>query len=206
MTFSEMAIDALSAEIKSRLSPKRFEHTLGVVRAACDLSRYCLPDKLYELKLAAYLHDVTKELPLKEHYEILSRSGVLLAREDMNTEAVLHSYSGACIVKRDFPNLATDDVVSAVYNHTLGSPDMTVFDEIIFLADYIEDTRIYESSMAVRKFVLEGMRDGCTSANVKILHEACIKAIDNTILHLIQSKKAINSKNILTRNALLGKI
>ena len=206
MTFSSEEIAALSREVEGRLSPKRFLHTLGIVKMAERLAGLCLPEKKDELIVAAYLHDVTKELKLSEHLDLLSVYDIPVTDEDLSTEAILHSFSAPCVVKRDFPNMATADVLSAVYNHTLGSPDMTVFDEIIFISDYIEESRSYESSVRLREFVLEGMTGGAYSDNVRLLHIACITAIDNTVLHLIREKKAINTKNILTRNALLGKI
>jgi nicotinate-nucleotide adenylyltransferase len=206
MTFSSDDIEKLSLSVKARLGEKRYNHTVGVVKMAELLGSFCLPGKEDELIVAAYLHDVTKELSIEEHIKILSDYEVPLEKDDLNTEAILHSFSASCVVKRDFPNYATSNVLSAVFNHTIGAPDMSVFDEIIFLADYIEETRQYESCVLLRKFVLSEMNEGDTEGNTKVLHKACIKAIDNTVLHLIERKKAINTKNILTRNTLLGKI
>lgn len=206
MTFSNDEIKILALEVEKRLSRKRFLHTQGVVKMAEKLSGYCLPYKTDELLCAAYLHDVTKELPISEHIKLLSEGGAILSDEDMRTEAILHAFSAYYVIKRDFPKFSTDDVLSAVYNHTIGSPDMTVFDEIIFLSDYIEETRSYESSIKLREYVMRDLTEGAYEKNIKLLHKACIIAIDNTVLHLIKEKKAINTKNILTRNALLGKI
>jgi predicted HD superfamily hydrolase involved in NAD metabolism len=206
MTFSSFEIAELSKAVKKRISEKRFAHTLGVASMAEKLSALCLPEMSSELVSAAYLHDITKELPTSKHLELIKLQGVALSEEDLNSEAVLHSFSAPFVIKRDFPDFATKDILSAVFNHTLGAPDMSVFDEIIFLADFIEETRPYEESKALRSFVIENMRDGEFELNIRILHEACIKAIDSTVLHLINKKRAINSKNILTRNALLSKI
>ena len=206
MTFSTDAIERLATEVGRRISKKRFSHTVGVARMAELLSAYCLPEKREELICAAYLHDVTKELSLDEHKKLISEYGLPVTDEDMSTDAILHSFSAYCVVKRDFPDLATPDILSGVFNHTIGAPDMSVFDEIIFLSDYIEQTRSYESSVKLREYVLNNMKAENVLQNVDILHRACVIAIDNTVLHLINEKKAINTKNILTRNALLGKI
>ena len=206
MTFSQEKVEKLSNEIRSRLSVKRFKHTEGVVKMASYLGMMCIPDKVGELVCAAYLHDVTKELPLDIHYDLISQYDLPVSEEDLRTEAVLHSFSAFSLIKREFSYFATPDVLSAVFNHTLGAPDMSVFDEVIFLADYIEEGRTYEGSVNVRDFTLSQMKNGENVHNVKILHEACIKAIDNTVFHLIKEKRAVNTKNILTRNALLGKI
>ena len=206
MTFSKNDIDRLSIEVGNRMSTRRFAHTLGVVKMAERLASLCLPNKSDELVCAAYLHDVTKELSYQEHIELINKGGLLLDGEDLNTEAILHSFSASYVIKRDFPTFATVDILSAVYNHTIGSPDMSVFDEIIFLSDFIEETRSYNASIELRNFVFERMLDGDIDNNVRVLHEACVISIDKTVLHLIEEKRAINSKNILTRNALLGKI
>ena len=206
MIFSNEKISSLSNEVKKRISKKRFLHTCGVVKMAEKLSGYCLPEKKSELVCAAYLHDVTKELSLSEHLKLIDEEGILISDDDTKTEAILHAFSAYCAVKRDFPEFATENILSAVYNHTIGAPEMTVFDEIIFLSDYIEETRTYDSSVRLREFVLDNMKNGVLDENVSLLHKACITAIDNTILHLIREKKVINAKNILTRNALLGKI
>ena len=204
MIFSNDDIIKLRDLVKPRLSEKRYSHTLGVERTAVRLAKFCAPDLASEAAVAALLHDVTKEIPYEGQKELLSGSSV--ASEDYESPAILHAYTAAIVIKREFPYYATEKVVSAVHNHTVGSPDMSVFDEIIFLADFIEDTRSYEASISLQSFVWNNMKDADTEANIKILHRACVQAIDAAIANLVKYKKNINIKNILTRNALLSKI
>ncbi len=206
MIFLEKDLMKLRDEVRSRLSEKRYLHTLAVEASAVRLSEMCQPDKKNEVSAAALLHDITKELSLAEQKSLLSESNLILDSEDFESVGVLHSFTAPIAVKKDFPAFATENVLCAVRNHTLGSPEMSVFDEIIFLADFIEDTRTYDSSIKLRKFVWENMRIGEIKNNVSVLHSACVGAIDSTVLNLIENKKKINSKNILTRNALLSKI
>ena len=107
MTFSNEEIENLSLEIRSRLSEKRFKHTEGVVKMASYLGRMCIPDKVFELVCAAYLHDVTKELPVDGHYKLIAQYDLPVSEEDLEIEAVLHSFSAYSIVKRDFPLFST---------------------------------------------------------------------------------------------------
>ena len=204
MIFSNDSITELRALIKPRLSEKRYAHTLGVERAAVRLAKLCTPDLVSEAAVAALLHDVTKEIPYEGQKKLLS--GSFVASEDYESPAILHAYTAPIVIKKDFSAYATGNVLSAVYNHTVGSPDMSVFDEIIFLADFIEDTRSYEASKDLQSFVWNNMKDADTEANIKILHRACVEAVDAAIINLIKHKKNINTKNILTRNALLSKI
>lgn len=206
MTFSNEEIEALKCEIKKRLSEPRYLHTLGVARAASRLCELCLPSHTSEAAVAALLHDVTKEYSHEEQKSIIKEEDILIDGEDENTPAILHSFTAPAVIRRDFAKFATDSVLSSVLFHTLGSPDMSVFDEIIFLADFIEDTRTYPSSVSLRSYVFENMKLGKTEENLKILHKACIMSIDFTAEHLKKNKKCINTKNVLTRNALLSKI
>lgn len=206
MKFSEKELNTLREQIRVRLSEKRYLHTLAVEECALKLSGLCMPDKTSEAAVAALLHDITKELSPMEQRAILDREKILLDDEDFESVGVLHSFTAPIIVEKEFSSFATENVVSAIRYHTLGSPEMSVFDEIIFLADFIEDTRTYESSVRLRKFVWENMFPDEVEKNISLLHRACIFAIDSTVLHLIENEKKINSKNILTRNALLSKI
>lgn len=206
MTFSKESVDALKRAVKDRLSEKRFLHTASVANAAVRLADYCIPEYKDEVEAAAFLHDITKEYSEQEHINIIKSKKIPLDAEDFESSAILHSFTAPEIIKRDFSFFATERVLSAVYNHTIGSPDMSLFDEIIFIADFIEDTRTYDSSIKLRKYVWDNMKYGELEENVKTIHKACIKAIDFTVINLIENKKRINSKNILTRNALLSKI
>ena len=206
MTFSSEDIESLKLEIQTRLSNTRYLHTLGVAEAAEMLALFCAPELVSEAIVAALLHDVSKEYSYDEQLRIIKEYKICIDSEDKSTPAVLHSFTAPAVIKRDFGKFATDNVLSSVLYHTIGSPNMSVFDEIIFLADFIEDTRIYDSSALLRKYVFLNMQEGETESNLKVLHKACIKSIDFTIAHLTKNKKHVNSKNILTRNALLSKI
>ena len=206
MKFSENELNSLREQIRARLSENRYLHTLAVEECAIRLSKLCIPDKESEVAAAALLHDITKELSPQEQKAILDEESILLDEEDYDSVGVLHSFTAPIIAKKEFSSFATENVISAIRYHTLGSPEMSVFDEIIFLADFIEDTRTYDSSVKLRRFVWENMLPCESEKNISVLHSACISAIDCTVLHLIEHKKKINTKNILTRNALLSKI
>ncbi len=206
MMFSKEAMCKLRNTVKNELSESRYKHTIGVVAAALMLSEFCLPELSSELEVAALLHDISKEYTMEKQLKIINDNAILLNSEDLESSAVLHSYTAKYVVENFYKDFATPNVLSSVYNHTLGAPNMSVFDEIIFLADFIEENRKYESSIEVRKYVFENMKRGNLENNIRILHLACIKSIDFTISHLVKNKIKVNTKNILTRNALLSKI
>ncbi len=55
-------VKRLADEVRQRLSPERFAHVQGVVEAAAQLARrWRAPE--HKAVVAAWLHDVAKELP-----------------------------------------------------------------------------------------------------------------------------------------------
>ena len=74
MKYSDKEIEMLKNSVALRMSEKRFLHTMGVVFTAERLGKTLLPEKISELKAAALLHDVSKELPVSKHIEILLAS------------------------------------------------------------------------------------------------------------------------------------
>lgn len=204
MTNFNTKLEALTLKIKTRLSEKRFEHTLGVCAMAELIARYCLPEAREEICYAAMLHDIAKELSVEEQLDIIRKEGMQLLPAD--TPPVFHSYAAPYIVARDFPELATPRILSAIAKHTVGDSCMSVFDEIIFLADYIENGRTYKDCVQTREFMLSSMVDGDISANVNALHKACIMSIDRTCKSLIEKGKTVNPKCLDARKALLSKI
>ena len=144
MKYSKEQIDRLRAQVEKRLSQKRFVHTLGVEKMALLIGEKCLPERLDELSAAALLHDISKEYSEAEHFLVAKRHNITMTEAEKNESALWHSLTAAAVVTEDFPEYVEPDILSAVYNHTVGSPDMSVFDEIILLADYIEEGRKYE--------------------------------------------------------------
>ncbi len=204
MIFSDDKIAALRREVSTRLSERRFKHTLGVESAAERIAEFCLPEAVAELRVAALLHDVTKELSDSEQLEIMNYASKSL--DDLASPSIYHSLTAPEVIKRDFPGFATEAVLSAVYNHTTASPDMSIFDEIIFIADYIEDGRTYPSCVAVREalyaaFASARDREEC----VAHLHCATVSALDNAITELVRAGKYLHVRTVLARNAFLGR-
>ena len=131
----ENELQTLRSNVAKALSEKRFMHSLGVKRAAIEIGKHCLPSKLNELSAAALLHDIAKELPKEEQLYAMRRCGYELTDEDYSSEALYHSFAAPYIIKERYASFATDDILSSVFMHTSGGDSMTVFDEIIFIAD-----------------------------------------------------------------------
>ena len=203
MIYSSDELDDLRKTVSERISKKRFSHVLGVERCARYLGGLLLPDLVDELSAAALLHDISKEFSYEMQLQILSDSDFLTTAEDINTHGVLHSFTAPIIIKKDFPRFATENIISAVTYHTVGRPDMSTFEKIIFISDYCEDTRTYESCINVRKSLVEGLEDLSYEERIVRLDKACLMSIDGALDALTRLEAPINSRMYLTKNSLL---
>lgn len=202
MKYGSKILEDLRIAVSARVSEKRFSHILGVERCAVSLGKIFLPDSVDELAAAALLHDVTKEIPTDLQIKMLEEAGFALTEEDKSTEGVLHSFTAPIVIKRDFSQFATDNVLLAVGNHTVGRGNMSIFEKIIFISDYAEDTRRYESCKQVRRALFDGIEDLGGDDLIKRLDMAMLMSVDGALSALERMGQRINSRMYLTRNSL----
>lgn len=207
MMFDEFALDVLRDNVKNYMSVDRYIHTLGVERAAERIGRILINDSVYELRAAALLHDIAKDIP-KDRLAILAKDYLdNISDEDLNTPSALHSFAAPSVILREFPNFATDNILKSVSSHTLGDPNMSIFDKIIYIADYVEDGRKFKSCEVVRSFLFDSLsEENNMDENYRVLNRAIVMSIDNIVLALNSRGEKINSRSINTRKALLDNI
>ena len=207
MNFSKEQIDILRNSVREKLSEKRFIHTLGVEDMAVKIAEKCLPCDVNKIRVAALLHDISKEYSEAEHFELVKKHNLILTDEDIASPALWHSLTAASVVLDDFVEYSDKDVLSAVYNHTVGSPDLSIFDEIILLADYIEEGRTYRNCVNVRdKFLFELSKSNSLDESILALHRATLDSLNNNINEFIARGESFHARTMLTRDAILAKI
>ena len=180
------------------LPPSRVEHSLRVADAAVRIATKCLPGYLDEIRVAALLHDVAKGCPTEKAVDILGNIDGITS-DDIATASVHHALIAPEFIRQYFPEFATHNVLSSAFNHTTGAPDMSVFDQIIFVADYVEDGRDYSSCIRVRHRLydaLESARDnaGC----VKILRRTVKAILELTVSYIRKNASQINERTLAT--------
>ncbi len=128
---------------KEKLSEKRFNHTLGVVERAIQYAEI-YNENIEKVKIAAILHDIAKEIPKEESYNMLEKCGVKLDDIEKRNFNLIHSILGAEIAKNEYK--LDDDIVNAIKYHTTGRENMSMLEKIIYLADATELNRNYMSN------------------------------------------------------------
>ena len=198
--------EELLQKAKTYMSERRWAHTLGVKDAALALGKFLLPGEDEKIFAASILHDIAKEKSTEEQCELIRQYGIYVSDEDLRTKPAIHAPAGAALIMRDFPDLATDDILSAVANHTLGAPDMSLMDKIIYIADYIEDGRTAAPCIQVRDFIYDNLTADDISYNTRVVNRAIVMAIEFTEQYLKSKGFEMNTRSIDTKMALLALI
>ena len=113
-----------------RHRPDRLRHVYGVRDTALRLGKLHGVD-LDQLRLAAYLHDITKYEDEAFHREWA------LKRVDATTldgfDAPLwHAYSAAAVARHIY-DVDDETVLKAIEHHTVGRPGMSLIEKILFI-------------------------------------------------------------------------
>lgn len=201
MLFTEDKISALRERVALYMGGKRFAHTLGVENMAVRLGEIFMPERVSELRVAAILHDVSKEFDIDEQLSLINLCNRIDKKQRCVPQA-LHSFSAVAVILNDFSEYASDDILDAVMCHTLGDENMSLFSEIIFLSDYIEDGREYLESAHVRTVLFDEL--GCSLSfedKIRALHRATVLSIDLTLKSLEKRGLLPDERSIKTKKA-----
>jgi predicted HD superfamily hydrolase involved in NAD metabolism len=159
------------------------------------------------LRAAALLHDVTKELTDEEQLAILSDHSVRPLPEDLASMPTIHALTGALIIPGRFPEFADERLINAVRYHTTGREGMSLIEKIIFLADYIDETRTYPSCVALREeFFGADPASMSDDERVKHLDRAALASIENTLSYLESKERCIHPLTLAARADLKARL
>lgn len=172
-----MTLDQIKQDLEEIYNdkPHRLEHVYGVVEMAKKLGKQhdC---NIETLETAALLHDITKYYSDDENKRIIQQyfTNAKEIIESFNTN-ILHAFSAVAVAHRTY-GITDPIILGAIEHHTIGKPAMNLYEQIIFIADYIEPNRTYESCKKVRAIAFES------------LDLATYTAIDDSIRHYEMEK------------------
>lgn len=215
--YNESVIETIAAALPQFISGKRLAHTLAVERECRALSAlFCAHPTLmseedaYKLRTAALLHDITKEKTPAEHAALAAEYRVPLSDMQMTAPKVLHSQTAPPLAREVFnrqfaANIVDDAVCDAIRTHTTGAAQMSLIGKLLYLADYIEDTRTFEDCIVLRRAFYDTIDTSRDDANslLKHLDNILLLAFDMTIRDLLANGAPIDENTTAARNALL---
>lgn len=125
--------------MEKALDSKRYEHTVGVEYTAAALAmRYGV--SVMDARLAGLLHDCAKCLSDDKRLTICEKHNISVSEYERKNPSLLHAKVGSFLAEEEY-GVTDSDVLNAILNHTTGRPAMSLFEKIIFIADYIEPGR-----------------------------------------------------------------
>ena len=199
----------IKEEIKKYESESRLAHTLSVFGECVKLADvYGLDDeKRGELCIAALLHDITKDLSGSKQIELCKKYGITPPKNPKEPMPTIHQDTGAYFAREIFgPEIVTDGVFGAISSHTTGRVDMTSIDKLLFVADYIEPTRKYNSCIAMREYLYKEcgkINKNDKAALYRLLDKTVIDIIGYTVTFLTEKRRNIDCRMILAWNSLM---
>lgn len=133
--------------VKRNVDEQRFQHTIGVVNYSKIIAKKYGVNVIDAIN-AAYLHDLTKNQKVSWHKEMID---VRLFVPDQ----CLHAYSVRKFTK--ILNLEIkDEILDAIECHVEGCANASDLSMVLYISDYIEDSRTYASCLKCREYALSG--------------------------------------------------
>lgn len=135
---------------------RRLAHVYGVRDTAVAFGKKFNLD-LDKLELAALLHDMTKYYSYEENVALIKKhyDNYEEILQGFNKQ-ILHAFSARIIAQEKY-GIEDIDVLDSIENHTVGKPAMSMYEKIIFISDYTEPNRTYDSCVKVREISHENI-------------------------------------------------
>ena len=124
---------------------------VGVAKAAVLLAKKFGYDEK-KAELAAILHDCAKGLEEKAPVKHLKKYKVKADAAALSIPQMIHSLLGPHVAK-DIFKIRDKEILEAIRWHTTGRAGMSSLEKIIYIADFIEESREYSQAVKARKLL-----------------------------------------------------
>ncbi|MBQ4154855.1 MAG: nicotinate (nicotinamide) nucleotide adenylyltransferase [Clostridia bacterium] len=137
--------------LKTRLTEKRYFHSLSVAKEAVRLAeKYG-----YDTERAFYaglMHDVCKDMDPKEQLQLFEQFDIMLDSVEQNAPKLWHAILGAAYLEKVL-GVSDEEILKAVRYHTTARANMGLLEKLIYLADFTSEDRDYNGVDSMRKAV-----------------------------------------------------
>ena len=154
-TKSQMNQKQAKELVRSRLSDKRYEHTLNVKKMAVKLAkRYGVDED--KAALAALLHDSAKEISKDEMRELMRQYPQYAEGGEERPTPVWHGICAAILARTQW-GVEDEAILSAIACHTAGKAGMSKLDKVVYLADMTSKERDWPGVGKLRKLEMKDL-------------------------------------------------
>lgn len=188
--------DALVKKVQKEMGEHRFTHTLAVAKESIILAKAFdfSEQDAKRLFVASLLHDYTKAYDTAHQIALAKEHNIPLTQDDLASPPVLHSRTAAVLCQSVFAQDVDSEILEAIRCHTVGKKKMSLFDKLLFLADYIEETRIHPICQETRKAFYEALASG--ENKEAVLNQTLRRVLQNTIDHVAKQNGTLHSDSL----------
>lgn len=165
----------------------RIQHTLRVEEMAIALANHHGLD-VDQAAQAGLMHDLAKYFKPKQLLAMMQSEGHEFDPVEVANPHLLHADVSA-IVARDTFEICDRTILTAIRNHTLGSPGMDALSCVVFLADSLEPGRGDTDDLNTLR-----------QTSYDNLYQGVYATCNYTLKSLLDHQRPIHPRAILTRN------
>lgn len=170
-----------------------FTHCEATANCALELSLVYGVDP-EPARLAGLLHDWCRAVDDATLILRATEHGIPMDAVDLMAPHLLHAQVGASELRSVFPGIG-EGVLRAIAKHTLGSPEMTDADMIVYVADMIEPGR--------RCTHVQGLRESVGKGTLFELYSAAYAA---TFFELVETRRHLHPVTVDSWNSIVDRI
>lgn len=184
--------DRVISWLEKNVSQHRLQHILGVEQTCINLAR-CHGVNEQQAAQAGLMHDLAKFFPPQKLLKLAAVAKIPVDEICASSPHLLHADIGAVVAQQEF-GVSDRPILTAIANHTLGTPGMSKLSCVVFIADALEPNRGDNAELnALRKVA------------TKNLYKCVQQTSDYSLKYLVSKQKVIHPRTILTRNWALAK-
>lgn len=175
---TQLSVKEIETSVRKKYAgSKRLNHILGVAKLAKELAvRFNLDaDKAY---IAGLLHDYCKYETVEEMVEIINDEEIVAKFKE--TPQIYHAYASS-VVARDKFNITDETILNGIKYHVYGRIGMSLFEKILVISDFCEDSREYARCKETRKVLDSGDFDLAMYLCIKYTIEAVVNKGDTPL-------------------------
>ncbi|WP_319420423.1 bis(5'-nucleosyl)-tetraphosphatase (symmetrical) YqeK [Pleurocapsa sp. FMAR1] len=173
--------------LKKNVSEDRLQHILGVEQTCISLARCHQVDE-QQAAQAGLMHDLAKFFSPRKLLKLATEAKIPVDEICFSNPHLLHAEVGAVIAQREF-EVKDLQVLNAIGNHTLGTPQMSRLSCVVYIADALEPGRGDNPELAAMRNVAK-----------ENLYKCVQQTSDYSLKYLVSKQKVIHPRTVLTRN------
>ena len=115
-----------------------------------------------------------------------------------------HARTAAALIAAEYPAIADPTVVEAVRWHTTGRVGMTLTEQLLYLADYIDASRTFHSCVVLRRYFWGAEPEKMNAEErMRLLRQTLAFSFDLTMRDLLDDGALIAKETVEARNELM---